>query len=199
MNPVAANPDPTGSTSPSLLEGLWRRELGAWERLARLYGPLVYGWCRRKGLQDRDAEDIVQEVFLTVARRIGDFHHDSAGDTFRGWLWTITRNKLGDWIRGQRKREQPLGRADLAQPEELDNPPDDAAGGELALLCRRAVDSIRAEFADRTWHAFWRVVVENQAAEEVAASLGMTRNALYLAKSRVLRRLREVMGEVSGP
>src|SRR3954454_6421981 len=76
-------------TSPTLVEGVKRGDPDAWGRLARLYGPLVYAWCRQAGLQPADAEDVLQDVFVTVAARVGEFRHGRAGDTFRGWLWTI--------------------------------------------------------------------------------------------------------------
>src|SRR5262245_4484517 len=88
-----------GSTASSLILGVRQGQADAWHRVARLYAPLVYAWCRRAGLQGPDAEDILQEVFLTVARRASDFRHDRPGDSFRGWLWGITRNKIGDWLR----------------------------------------------------------------------------------------------------
>src|SRR5262249_47472275 len=95
------------ATSPTLVEGLQRGDAGAWERLARLYGPLVYAWCRRAGLQVADAEDVLQDVFVTVAARIGGFRHGGEQATFRGWLWTITRFKLGDWLR--KRQRHPVG------------------------------------------------------------------------------------------
>src|SRR5262249_48830287 len=89
--------DSKGSaTSLTLLERVRRRDQAAWERLVSLYTPLVYHWCLRHGLQPADAEEVSQEVFLAVARGIGDFRHDREGDSFRGWLRTITRNKVCD-------------------------------------------------------------------------------------------------------
>src|SRR5262245_64505826 len=84
---VAGNPD---STASSLILGVRQGEADAWRRVSRLYAPLVYAWCRRAGLQGPDAEDILQEVFLTVARRAAEFRHDRPGDSFRGWLYGIT-------------------------------------------------------------------------------------------------------------
>jgi RNA polymerase sigma-70 factor, ECF subfamily len=188
-------------TSLSLLDGLKVHHPDAWRRLTQLYGPLVYGWCRRRGLQASDAEDVVQEVFLTVARRIGDFRHDQPGATFRGWLWTITRFKLGDWIRRQDTRDPAAGGTDahlrLQEIPDADSGSsvEVAPGGSTAGLYRRALDLIHAEFGDRTWQAFWRVAVEGQTPADVAADLGLTRNAVYLARSRILRRLREVLGD----
>ena len=203
MKDSSNNPDSTAdasrsdSTSSGLIEGVKRRAPEAWQRLAHLYGPLVYGWCRRAGLQARDAEDVLQEVFLTVAVRIADFRHDRPGDTFRGWLRTITHHKLGDWLRRQANREQAVGGSEalrrlLEAPavEALETEP-----GEAGVLYHRALESIRAEFEERSWQAFWRVVVEEHNPADVAADLGLTRNAVYIARSRILRRLREVLGD----
>jgi RNA polymerase sigma-70 factor (ECF subfamily) len=185
-----------GSTATSLLDGVRRREAEAWRRLARLYGPLVYGWCRRVGLQATDADDVLQEVFLTVAARVAEFRHDAPDATFRGWLWAITRNKIGDHLRRQARQAQGAGGSEalqrLLQLAEADPP---SAPADLDGLCTRALDLIRPEFAERTWQAFWRVVVGRQAPADVAAELGLSRNAVYIARSRVLHRLREVLGE----
>jgi RNA polymerase sigma-70 factor (ECF subfamily) len=163
---------------------------------------LVYQWCRWQGLQTSDAEDVTQDVFLTVAVKVGSFRRERPGDTFRGWLWAITRHKLGHWIRRQRSRDQAVGGTDaqrhllaVAQPDEGSE--SDVAGGPGATadLYRRALQLIRAEFEERSWDAFRRLVLEGQLPAEVAADLGMTRGAVYVAKSRILRRLREVLGE----
>jgi RNA polymerase sigma-70 factor (ECF subfamily) len=193
--------DSAGTLSSGLLGRIRAHDPEAWRRLAQLYGPLVYGWCRGRGLRAEDAEDVLQEVFLTVAVRIGDFRRDRAGDTFRGWLWSITRNKLGDWYRRQGNRERAAGGTDAqvrfqAEPasplQETTAYPQE---GEAGDLYRRALEVLRTEFEERSWQAFWRVVVEEQAPTDVARDLGMTRNAVYIARSRILHRLREVLGE----
>jgi RNA polymerase sigma-70 factor (ECF subfamily) len=149
-------------------------------------------------LQARDAEDVLQEVFLTVARRAADFHCDREGDSFRGWLWTITRHKLGDWLRRQKHRERTAAGSEgnlifLEAAVEMESESTDPA--EVSALFQRALDIIRVEFEERSWRAFWRVTVESQDPADVATDLKMTRNAVYVAKSRILRRLREVLGE----
>jgi RNA polymerase sigma-70 factor (ECF subfamily) len=189
---------PPDATSTGLVQGVRRRAPDAWRRLARLYGPLVYGWCRRVGLRPVDAEEVLQEVFLTVARRIDDFRRDRPGDTFRGWLRGITRNKLGDWMRRQARQEHAVGGSEalqrlLATPAADDDELHDPEA--IRALHRRALEAVRAEHEERTWQAFWRVVVEEQAPAAVAAALGLSRNAVYVARSRILRRLREVLGE----
>jgi RNA polymerase sigma-70 factor (ECF subfamily) len=194
MNPGRTASTGPGSTSSGLVEGVRRRDPEAWRRLAHLYGPLVYRWCRRAGLAERDAEDVLQKVFLTVALRIGDFHHGGPGDTFRGWLWTITRNKVGDWFRRSGHERAAGGAAGQALLAELPAPPG-AEPPEEGALYHRALALIRTEFTEPTWQAFWRVVVEGQNPADVAADLGLTRNAVYIARSRVLRRLREELGD----
>jgi RNA polymerase sigma-70 factor (ECF subfamily) len=184
--------------SPSLLQGLKAQDPGSWRRLAGLYGPLVYAWCRGRWLQPSDTEDVLQEVFLTVAARVGDFRREQPGDTFRGWLWVITRNKLGDWLRRQRGREAATrGSEALRLLEEV--PGGDVssgpAGGEPGDLHHRALEAIRAEFTEQSWQAFRRVVIDGGPPADVALELGVSRNAVYVAKSRILRRLREVLGE----
>jgi RNA polymerase sigma-70 factor (ECF subfamily) len=195
----AANPGPT---STGLVNGIKGGDQEAWHRLAQLYGPLVYQWCRWRGLPPPDAEDVTQEVFLTVAARVSSFRRERPGDTFRGWLWTITRHKLGHWFRRQRTREQAAGGTDAqrrllatAQPE--DGSQADAAGSAAAVtgLYQRALKMIRTEFEDRSWEVFRRLVLEGQRPADVAADLGMSRSAVYVTKSRILRRLREVLGD----
>lgn len=178
------------STPSSLLAGLRAIDPQAWRRLAELYAPLVYRWCRSQGLQASDAEDVVQEVFLVVHQRVRDFRRERPEDSFRGWLWGITRNKLGDWFRRSARRGTDLGLAAERIPAE--DPPVPAAGSGLY---RRAVDQVRDEFESTTWQAFWAVAIEGRDPNLVADELGKSVNAVYLARSRIQRRLREVLGE----
>jgi RNA polymerase sigma-70 factor (ECF subfamily) len=184
----------TGSTSWSLLERVKAQDQAAWGRLVELYNPLVYGWCRRAGLQAADAADLGQEVFQAVARKIADFRRDPAGGSFRGWLRVITHNKLRDFIRARQARASAAGGSDayeLLMQIPADGPEESAEEAtEASLLYQRALELLRTEFEERSWQAFWRVVVEGQWPEDVARDLQMSVNAVYLAKSRILRRLR---------
>jgi RNA polymerase sigma-70 factor (ECF subfamily) len=191
-----------GSTASGLLEQVRAGEAGAWQRLVRLYGPLVYGWARRVGLQAADAADVMQEVFGAVLTGITGFRRDRPGDRFRGWLWGITHNKLRDFWR--RWASQPVAAggpeaherlARLAAEEEAGSSWQGPSAQTLGLF-RRAVELLRSEFEERSWRAFWRVVVEEQRPAEVAAELGMTVNAVYVAKSRILHRLRQELGDL---
>jgi RNA polymerase sigma-70 factor (ECF subfamily) len=165
----------------------------AWEQLLVLYGPTVEHWCRRAGLSAEDAADIRQEVFQAVVRSIADFHRDRPGDSFRGWLYAITRTRLLDHRRA-RHPEASGGTDALHQLEEV--PAEEPADSDILTrdrreLYQRAVRLIQSEFTERTWQAFWRVTVEDQAPADVAADLGLTPGAVYIAKSRVLKRLRQ--------
>ena len=103
---------PVGSTASSLLERARQQTPGAWERLTTLYGPLVYSWSRRAGLQAEDAADVVQDVFRAVVIHLSGFRRERSGDSFRGWLWTITQNKIRDLRRRQAGRPEAVGGTD---------------------------------------------------------------------------------------
>jgi RNA polymerase sigma-70 factor (ECF subfamily) len=184
-----------GWTSLTLLDRIRQRDQQAWERLVGLYSPLVYHWCRQAGLQPADAEEVGQEVFLAVARGIATFHHDRAGDTFRGWLRTITRNKVldhrtppGGKGAGGSDAQQRLQRLPSAEPATENDA--DSEHAEKAILYRRAVELIESSFEPSTRRAFW-LVMSGRKAKDVAAELGLSATAVYVAKSRVLHRLRE--------
>jgi RNA polymerase sigma-70 factor (ECF subfamily) len=185
-------------TSTSLLERARGQDRQAWERLVDLYTPLVYAWCRRSGLQPADAEDVGQEVFRAVARGLAGFRKDRDGDSFRGWLRTITRNKVRDFADARKRCPPGAGGSDVADRiEQLPEPePEADLTADRQLLYQRALEVLRTEFEERTWQAFWRVVVEDVPADETARQLGTTLNAVYLAKSRVLRRLREEFADL---
>jgi RNA polymerase sigma factor (sigma-70 family) len=112
MSPKSAShrtTDSQTSTSRSLLAALRDQEPAAWERLVSLYAPLVYYWCRTMGLAEQDMPDIFQDVFQAVARKIADFQKDCPADTFRGWLRTITTNKVRDHFRRESRRPHAAG------------------------------------------------------------------------------------------
>ncbi len=198
-SPVSEVPS---STSPSLLARVKASDQEAWRRLVQVYGPLVYAWCRRWQLHAEDVADIFQEVFQAVATQIGSFRADRPGDTFRGWLWGITRHKVGDHFRRRGKQPVAAGGSDAQQMMlDLPNPPtddgdSDGAGNGDAVV-HRALEQIRAEFEPRTWQMFWRATVECHATRDIAAELGVTPDAVRMAKSRILRRLREELADLA--
>jgi RNA polymerase sigma-70 factor (ECF subfamily) len=184
-----------GKTSSSLLIRVREKDHEAWTRLVQLYGPLVYAWCTRLGLQDADAADMGQEVFRKVANAIVDYHHERTGDTFRGWLHTITRNLVLDHLRHNARQVEAVGGSDAyAKLVELAADPDESSVSQESdriMLTRRAVELVLENCKEQTREAFLRVVLGGQHPASVAQDLGISVNAVYLAKSHLLRRIRE--------
>ena len=205
---MSAFPDPSPSqdrftpsgTSSSLLDRVKADEAGAWDRLVALYAPLLYHWCRRWKLQEEDLADVFQEVFKTLVVHLAEFRKDRAGATFRGWLFTITRNKVLDHFR-KRSHDEAGGGTEagmrLAQIPAPDAAPDPEEAEEIRRLYHRGLELIRGEFEERTWQAFWRTAVEGRTPRDVASELSMSSGAVRVAKSRVLQRLREELGDAS--
>jgi len=168
---------------------------GAWQEFMQLYGPVVYGFARRRGLQDADAADLMQDVMRSVSTAIGRLDYDRKQGTFRGWLFTITRNKVFNFFSARRIR--PQGSGDTATNQLLNSHPgadDDSDAWELEYqrrLASIAMERIKSEFQDSTWRAFWLTAVEGIAAAEVALQVGISPGAIYVAKSRVLARLKQ--------
>ena len=173
----------------------------AWRELVELYGPLIESWCRRFGVTETARADIGQEVFLAVHRGIASFDPGHPKATFRGWLWRITRNAVLQW----RRRQEPQAAggstaqtrmAEVCEPWEASDfewPVHDS--NDTATLISRALDQIRPQVAVQTWTAFWNTTVLGHSAPEVAAELKITAMAVRQAKSRVLRRLRQQLGD----
>jgi RNA polymerase sigma-70 factor (ECF subfamily) len=190
-----------GSTSRSLLSRLKTDDAAAWNRLVVLYAPLVHHWCRQFGLPTREAADVLQDVFQSVAVNIDRFHRNAPGDSFRGWLRAITRSKVMDHFRRRAGEPEAAGGTEAQQRLGQFPAPDSSADEVLSdqapvrALFETALGLIRPEFEDRTWQAFWRTAVDDQPAPQVADELGMSSGAVRVAKCRVLQRLREELGE----
>jgi len=184
-------------TSVSLLDRLRHDpDAAAWQRLVNLYTPLVRGWLNRQGARPEDADDVAQEVMVVVVRKLRDFERRDQVGSFRAWLRTITLNCLRDFWRARRNRPQAAGDGALA--ERMEQLADPHSG--LSEMWNREHDQhvaqallelIRPRFTENTWEAFRRVTVEGQSADTVATSLGMSVNAVLIAKSRVLTQLRQ--------
>ena len=186
-------------TSLTLLDRVRQFDREAWSRLVGIYGPLVYDWCRHQGLQSADAADVVQEVFRTVWQNFANFRRDRPGDSFRAWLWNITRSRVCDNYRAQASQPQAIGgsTANVRWQEISEKEPEDLSGSVVDNgPLRRALEYIRPEFRDGTWEAFYRAVMTRQPTAEIAADLGISVNAVRKAKSRVLGRLREEFGDL---
>jgi RNA polymerase sigma-70 factor (ECF subfamily) len=176
-------------TPVSLLERLRRpAEHAAWARFVRLYTPLLFYWARRSGCPEADAADLVQEVFALLVRKLPEFSYDPARG-FRPWLRTVAHNC---WRNLHRRARLPLA-ADAPDLDELAAPEPADPFWETEYrrhLVRRALELMQAEFQANTWKACWLCVVAGRPPAAVAAELGMSVGAVYMARSRVLSRLR---------
>ena len=219
-------PGGAGTTRPSLLIRIRNSgDREAWHQFVDLYAPLIYGLARKRGLQDADAADVTQEVFRAVANRIarnqesevrdqnsevrsqrsegqesGIWEYDPKRGSFRSWLYTVTRHKISDFLAG---RKQPRGTGDTGTQRFLEKQPgtyEDESDWQRKYQQRLfawAAERIQVEFQEPTWKAFWQLAVEGKSGEETARSLGMSVGAVYVAKSRVLARLKKEIEELN--
>jgi RNA polymerase sigma-70 factor (ECF subfamily) len=190
-----------GQLTPlSLLARARANDQDAWARLASLYRPLVAFWCRRARCPAEEVEDVTQEVFAGAAAGLAGFRRDRPGDSFRGWLRGITRNQVLLYFRSSRGHTQPVGGSGaMGRIQDLPDTLVDCAeeeAAEVSQLYRRAVGQVRGEFQHYTWDVFWRIVIDGCSPTTLAEELGTTPAAVRQAKSRVLRRLKQEMGEV---
>ncbi|MBL9138445.1 MAG: sigma-70 family RNA polymerase sigma factor [Verrucomicrobiales bacterium] len=190
---------PAQPTRPSLLVAI--RDPGndhAWSEFIQLYTPLVFGHCRRRGLQEADAADVAQEVMRAVAQSIRRFEYDRIKGSFRSWLLTVTRSKLANFF--ARESRKPQVASDTQLTEWAADPPTPEEQGEWEQEYRQrlfdwAAEIVQAEFQPSSWQAFWRTAVDHQPVAHVAADLGLTAGAVYIARSRIIARIREFLKE----
>lgn len=187
-------------TSTSMLARAREGDAESWKHLAQVYGPIVYGWARRCGCQSADAADVMQDTFESVARAISRFDDTREGATFRGWLWTITRNKVRDRARLAAEEVAVGGTAaNLALGRILDHAAMDAAepptsaDSDASIARRRVVEILRLEFDARSWKMFWETAVIGRPPTDVAEEMGVSKWAVYKARARVLQRLQDEM------
>jgi RNA polymerase sigma-70 factor (ECF subfamily) len=193
---------PPGGTSLTLLQRLRTNEPDAWREMVYLYTPLVYRWCARLGVRGADADDVSQDVFRAAAAGLAGFRRERAGDTFRGWLHGITHNMVLLHFRSRGRGPKASGDTgvqlrmqEVVDPASL--PPDeDDPPAELDALYQRALELVRREFEERTWHAFWQTAAVGRPPADVAADLGVTPAAIRKSKSRILHRLKEQFGDL---
>src|SRR5262249_55605662 len=166
-----------------------------WRRLLDLYEPLLRTWMARAGVPASDADDLIQEVLLVVFREVGGFERRGPG-AFRSWLRTILAHRVRDYFRAQKYRPTATGDSDfLRQLDELESP--DSALSHLwdrehdEYVAESLMRRVQGDFAPRTWQAFVRHALEGEPAARVAEELGVKLNCVLLAKSRVLKRLRQ--------
>lgn len=187
-----------GSTNVSLIERVRVHDSQAWTQLVDLYGPLIAYWCRRSGVPERSMGDCVQNVFVAVLRSLVNFRFDAGRKSFRAWLWGITRHKCIDMLRSDGLHPSAVGGSTaLKQIEQwTDNEWSEFTEPlEISRLVERALEQVKTEFEEKTWRAFWRTTVDGIATPLVAKELDITSAAVRQYRSRVLRRLRNQLGE----
>ena len=196
--------DEVPDTRPSLLVRLCdSKDDRAWTEFTAIYSPLLYRFACRKGFQDADAADLVQEVLRAVASAVDHWDPDPCKGSFRNWLFRIARNMMLNLAASERRHPRSTGLEEIqwlleARPSPS---PEDTALFEAEFkrqLFRWAAERVRGEFRGTTWAAFWETGVEGKKAEVVAANLGMSIGAVYMAKSRVVARIRQVIEQVEG-
>lgn len=207
-NTCKAKTDPLATRHTLLVRMNDAGDRAAWEQFVEIYAPLVFRYASRRGLQESDAADLVQEVMLRVSEafRQGKFVADRG--SFRGWLLTIARNEVNDWLASRARRpmssggtEAQLSLANLAEDGRDADPFRKEADQwdrehELRLFAW-AAGQVECEVQPATWQAFWQTAVESRGGQEVAAATGLTVAAVYLAKSRVMKRIRELVQDIS--
>lgn len=168
----------------------------AWQRLVALHHKLVCWWCAKSGIPRSDIDDLAQEVFAGAYASFASFEHQS----FRGWLWRITKNKIVDYWRRRQKETTAQGGSSiqelLDQVEAASSQRVGAVDRATKLVFDAVVALVQSEFSERDWRAFWDVAVEGMPVAEAAHKHGITRNQVYLAKSRIRRRIREEFDEM---
>lgn len=199
--------NPTPDTRYSLLGKLQDlQDAEAWEEFTELYQPLIFRICISRGLQYADATDVTQEVLARVAAVIEKFDREKSGATFRGWLHRVTRNLVIDFFR--KGKRDVLLQSDRLTWFELETGADQKDSTEFDIEFQRQVfravaQRVQARVQPATWNAFWQTEIEQRPVSDVAGELGMNRGAVYMARSRVLMRLRkaveERMQETNGP
>lgn len=173
----------------------------AWGEFLDIYEPLIWRLARRKGFQDADARELAQDVFISVSGAIDRWDPDRSKGTFRGWLFRIARNLMINVLRRNGRHPAATGDSDFLKllNEQPDPNAEETAFFDLEYrreLFRWAAEKIQTEVNEATWLAFHETCVESRSPDDVARELGMSRGAVYVAKSRVMTRLRKLVQTV---
>jgi len=182
----------------SLLQRIKAFDNAAWNEMVTKFYPLVYAWCRKAGLGEHDAADVCQDTFRSVATSIANFRRSESCDTFGGWLRRITQRRIIDHRKKANEAIPATGGTDARAA--LDMIADLSTSSQGTTTSRdsglqKVLESVKQEFEDLSWKAFIMTTVEELSPSEVASLLGVSRNAVYLAKSRILKRVREMLSD----
>ena len=174
----------------------------AWDEFAEIYAPVVYRSARRQGLQAADADDLVQEVLAAVAQSVTQWLQRDDRGPFRKWLFRIARNTAIDFLTRRKHRAWAEGGDALSRKlDEVEAAADMSSQFDLEY-CRevflRASEIVRRQVSETTWQAFYRTSVLQESVESVGEHLGLRAGAVYIARSRVMKRLQQVVIELTG-
>jgi RNA polymerase sigma factor (sigma-70 family) len=185
------------STSLSLLERACSKDDSqSWNRLTQMYAPLLKHWLNRFEVQHADAEDIIQEVLTVVSAKLPEFRHNQRHGAFRSWLRKILIIRLKEFWRLRKKRPIVTGKSSfLDRLEELEDGHSNISQiwnrEHDDYVMKRLIDAVKPRFEPMTWEAFWKQVMKGMPANVVSAEMGMPLSSVYVAKSRVLRVLKQ--------
>ncbi len=183
-----------GSTSGGLIARTLLGSQDAQSQLHDIYSPLVYSWIRRSNLQTQDAYDVTQQVFVKVYKQLASF--DSDKGKFRAWLWTITKNQIIEHCRNAKRYHSML---ELIYASGFPAPPEATSSKVPAIVAQRALEVFQDRLSGKSLRIAIAAWIEGQTTESIAQDLETTRNAVYAAKSRALKLLREVLAELEFP
>lgn len=186
--------DPLVTRQTLLLRLRDRADEESWREFAEIYTPLLYRYCQKREIKAQDAADIVQEVMRSVSLAMENFEYDPEKGKFKGWLFTAVRNAISAHYRKMSKR--PVTAAETGMVRKIEETPDEREEKDWEREYQRelmswAMEKVRPEFAERIWNAFEMTALQGKSPTEVAEETGMTKNAVTLAKFRVVKRLRE--------
>ena len=196
MTEIQHMPDPL-ETRASLIHRLPdAADVRAWDEFAGIYAPLVYRLARRQSLQPADADDLVQEVLTAVSGSVEAWLQKSDRGRFRAWLFRIARNTTINFL--TRRKHRPLGTGGHDDQQGLLELAADAAFDDFDIQYEREVFhwaslQVRDTVTEKTWQAFWRTTMEDQSASDAASELQMTVGSIYIARSRVMARLKSLV------
>lgn len=185
-------------TRQSLLIRLREKGGDAWPEFLEIYQQAIYGFARRRGLQDADAWDVTQEVLAAVEKKLDSWQDDPAKGTFRGWLFRVARNMAADKVIEQSRRAAASGDTQVAQQlAELPDSPEQQSSifwvEYRRTLMNWAVERIQGDFQESSWQAFLATAIEGQRPDEVAQRLGISVGSVYAAKFRIIARIRKLV------
>ena len=176
----------------------------AWEEFCDIYLPVIFRIAKARGLQDADAHDVSQNVLVRVARSVKNWSPDEERGSFGAWLGTIARNLLIDFLRSNKKQHTTTGGSDIERlmDDSVDHCSDQDCEGLIDAQLQRqlfvwAAEKVQSSVQPATWQAFWRTAVENESVDSVAKELEMTAGGIYVARSRVIAKIRKTIEAVT--